>query len=193
MVTHQTAVVADDTAVGLGVDIGPYCVVGIDPATEPGAVRVGDGATLRSHAVIYRGVVAGHGLHVGHGVLIREHTVVGDTASIGSHSVIEHHVSIGNGVRIHSNCFVPEHSVLEDGSWLGPGVIVTNARYPNRADTKLHLEGVLVQEGATIGAGVVLLPGVTVGPGAMVGAGSVVVADVPPGSTVVGNPGRVVS
>ena len=45
---------------------------------------------------------------------------------------------------------------------------------------------------ARIGANVTILPGVVIGEGALVGAGSVVVDDVPPGAVVVGNPARVV-
>ena len=97
---------------------------------------------------------------------------------------------LGDGVRLHSSCFVPEHSVLEDGAWLGPNVVVTNARHPNRPDTKERLEGVHLERGATVGAGAVLLPGVRIGRGALIGAGAIVVDDVPGGATVVGNPAR---
>ncbi len=47
-----------------------------------------------------------------------------------------------------------------------------------------------VQDNVTIGAGAVLLGPITVGHGAKIGAGSVVIHDVPPNSTVVGNPGH---
>lgn len=188
---HGSAVVAEDSRIGAGSSVGPFCVVGIDGPGPP--VVFGEGASLRSHTVVYRSVVAGARFSTGHGVLVREATTIGDDVSIGSHSVVEHHVRVGNGVRLHSGCFVPEHSVLEDGCWLGPGVIVTNARYPNRPDTKASLEGVTVSARAVVGAGAVLLPGVTLGAGCLVGAGAVVVGDVPPGATVVGNPARVLT
>ena len=182
------AVVADDAIIGEPVRIGPFCVLGVDGSGRE--LVLGDGATIRSHTVIYRGTVIGPRFHAGHGVLVRESTTIGEDVSIGSHSIVEHHVTVGDRVRLHSNCFVPEYSVLESGAWLGPGVIVTNARYPNRPDTKVNLEGVCVSEGAVVGAGAVLLPGVTIGARAIVGAGAVVVHDVADGDTVVGNPGR---
>lgn len=181
---------ADDLEIADGSTIGPYCVLGIDPEPDPSPLQIGARATIRSHTVIYRATRAGVDFHAGHGVLIREHTTIGDGVSIGSHSVVEHHVTIGDGVRLHSGCFVPEFSTLEAGAWIGPGVIMTNARYPNRPDTKDRLEGVTIERGATVGAGVVLLPGITIGAGALIGAGAVVLADVAPGDTLVGNPGR---
>jgi acetyltransferase-like isoleucine patch superfamily enzyme len=185
---HESAVVAEDTVIGAGGEVGPFVVLGVDGPGEP--LVIGPNAVVRSHTVIYRGTTIGGAFHAGHGALVREHSVIGDRVSIGSHTIVEHHVALGDGVRLHSRCFVPEFSVLEEGAWLGPGVIVTNARYPNRPDTKAHLEGVRVERHAAIGAGAILLPGITVGAGALVGAGAVVVTDVPAGTTVVGNPAR---
>ncbi len=185
---HPSALIAPDAQLGDGVVVGAFCTIGLDGDAGPPAI--GPGAVLRSHTVIYRGVFAGAGLMTGHGALVREGTVLGDRVSVGSHSVLEHHVTVGDGVRIHSSCFVPEFTVLEDGAWLGPGVRITNARYPNRPDTKANLEGVIVARGAAVGAGAVLLPGVRIGEGALVGAGAVVVCDVPDGAVVVGNPAR---
>jgi acetyltransferase-like isoleucine patch superfamily enzyme len=183
---HPTALVAPDTRLGTGTTIGPFCTIGIDGDGDP--IVLGDGSVVRSHTVLYRGVRAGAGFMTGHGVLVRESTTIGDRVSIGSHTVLEHHVTVGDGVRIHSACFIPELTVLEDGAWIGPGVRITNARYPNRPDTKANLEGVTVARGAVVGAAAVLLPGIRVGEGAVVGAGAVVVRDVPAGATVVGNP-----
>ena len=49
-----------------------------------------------------------------------------------------------------------------------------------------------VEDDVTIGSGAKLLGPVTVGHGAKVGANTVVIEDVPPNSTVVGNPGHTV-
>jgi acetyltransferase-like isoleucine patch superfamily enzyme len=186
-VIHPTAVVADDTRLA-EVEIGPFTVIGLDG--DGGAVTLDAGAIVRSHSVVYRGTRLGRGVHLGHGVLVREHTTIADGASVGSHTVLEHHVTIGEGARLHSSCFIPELSVIEAGAWIGPQVTVTNARYPNRPDTKAQLEGVTIETDAVIGAGAVLLPGVTIGAGALVGAGAVVIRDVAPGERVVGNPAR---
>ncbi len=153
---------------------------------------IGAGCVIRSHTVIYAGNTIGVGLQTGHHVVIREHNHIGDHVSIGTHSIVEHHVQIGDGARLHSRVFVPEYSVLEAGCWLGPGVMVTNARYPLSQGVKDRLDGAHIEEGAIIGANATLLPGVRIGAGALVGAGSVVTRDVPPGAVVVGNPAKIV-
>jgi acetyltransferase-like isoleucine patch superfamily enzyme len=93
---------------------------------------------------------------------------------------------------LHSNVFVPEMSVLEDDSWLGPNVVLTNARYPASPSAKEELIGPHIERGAKIGANTTILPGVRIGAFALVGAGSVVTSDVPAGVVVVGNPSRIV-
>ncbi len=138
--------------------IGPFCVLGIDG--PDGAARSRSAARLRSHVVLYRGTTIGDRRSTPATACSSASTRPSATscrsASTPSSSTTSR---IGDGVRLHSRCFVPEHSVLEEGAWLGPGVIVTNARYPNRPDTKDDLEGVTVGAGAVVGAGRVLLPG----------------------------------
>jgi acetyltransferase-like isoleucine patch superfamily enzyme len=51
-------------------------------------------------------------------------------------------------------------------------------------------QGVVIEEDAAIGAGVIVLPNVTVGRGAIVTAGSVVTKSVPPKTMVRGNPAQ---
>jgi len=179
---------------GKRVQIEEFCVLG-HPARDrdPGstAVVIGDDAVIRSHSVIYGGVRIGARFQCGHWVLVREDTAVGDDCSIGSGTVIEFSVKIEDGVRLHSQCFVPEHSVLEAGCWLGPRVVVTNARFPAAPRTKTSLQAVLIKRRAKVGANATLLPGIVIGEGSLVGAGSVVTRDVPDGAIVRGNPARV--
>lgn len=186
---HATAVVADDVVVNDEMTFGPFTVIGLDGGALDAPAFAGH-VIVRSHAVVYRGSVFGDGLHIGHGALVRERCQFGADVSVGSHTIVEHQVVLGDGVRLHSRCFVPEFSVLETGVWLGPGVTVTNAKFPNRKDTKENLTGVTLRAGATVGAAAVLLPGIEVGAGALIGAGAVVTKDVPAGAVIVGNPGR---
>lgn len=176
-------------------DIGPFVLIGV-PArgSKDGdaATIIGPAASIRSHTVIYAGNRIGARFQTGHGVMVREDNIIGDDVSIGTGSVVEHHIRIGDGVRIHSNAFVPEFTVLESGCWIGPCVVITNAKYPRSPNVKETLKGALVRRNAKIGANSTLLPGVEIGEDALVGAGSVVTRDVPPGAVVVGNPARII-
>lgn len=149
---------------------------------------IGDGAVIRSHTVIYAGNIIGCGFQTGNKANIRELNTIGDDVSVGSLSVVEHHVDIRNGVRIHTQVFVPEYTTLEEGAWIGPNVVVTNAKYPVSPGVKDSLMGAHVERGAIVGANSTLLPGVRLGAGCLVGAGSVVTCDIPAGAVVVGNP-----
>jgi acetyltransferase-like isoleucine patch superfamily enzyme len=183
--------------VELGSDtvIEGYCILGVPPrGNQEGDLEtvIGSGAHIRSHTVIYAGNHIGRNFQTGNKVNIRELNKIGDNVSVGTLSVIEHHVTIGNGVRIHSQVFVPEYSVLEDGAWVGPNVVLTNAKYPLSPGVKETLKGPTIKKGAKIGANATILPGVVIGENALVGAGSVVVNDVPANAVVVGNPARII-
>ena len=184
-----------------GVRLGPraiiedYCIIGVPPrgASEGGMETVlGSEPHLRSHTVIYAGNVIGNSFQTGNKVNIRELNRIGDNVSVGTLSVIEHHVEIGNNVRIHSQAFIPEFSVLEDDVWIGPNVVLTNAKYPLSRGVKESLQGPRIKRGAKIGANATLLPGVVIGDNALVGAGAVVVQNVPAGAVVAGNPARLI-
>lgn len=181
----------DGVELGEGSEIGDFAIIGVPSQSGGGRTRIGAGAVIRSHTVIYAGNVIGRNFQTGHHALVREDNQIGDNVSIGTSSVVEHHVKIGDGVRLHSCVFVPEYSVLENDAWLGPGVIVTNARFPRSAKVKDYLRGPHIGAGARIGAGAVLLPGIRIGEGVLVGAGAIVTKDVPDHAVVVGNPARV--
>ena len=196
MVVSASARILPGVELGDGVEIGEYVVIGHPfrgMAEGEVATVIGAGAVIRSHTVIYAGCRLGRAVQSGHGALIREHTVIGDDVSIGSGTVIEHRVVIEDGVRIHSQAFVPEFSHLKRGCWLGPNVVLTNAKYPLSPGVKEQLEGPTVEEGAMIGANATVLPGLIIGRRALVGAGSVVTRDVAAGVVVAGNPARVIS
>jgi acetyltransferase-like isoleucine patch superfamily enzyme len=176
--------------------IEPFCIIGVPPrgVKEGELVTVfGNNILLRSNTVIYAGNKIGNNFQTGNKVNIREKNTIGHDVSVGTLSVIEHHVKIERGVRIHSQVFIPEFSILEEECWVGPNVVLTNARYPASANAKKKLIGPVIKKGAKIGANVTILPGVVVGENALVGAGSVVTKDVPAATVVVGNPAKIIN
>ncbi|MFC1529284.1 DapH/DapD/GlmU-related protein [Gemmatimonadota bacterium] len=190
----STAIIGSHAELGENVRVDDWVIIGYRPITDrdPRPVIIGSGTTVRSHVVIYEGVSLGDNCHLGHHVLIRESTILGKNVSVGTGSVIEHNVQIGIGVRIHSQVFVPEYSTLEDECWIGPNVVMTNAKYPRGSRVKEQLTGPVIGRKALIGANSTLLPGVLIGKGALVAAGSLVSRDVPDFAIVRGNPAQVV-
>lgn len=185
---------SSNVILGKHVIVEDYCVLGKEPksSSRQRQTTIGNYGLIRSHSVIYAGTKIGSHFQTGHGVLIRDGCLIGSDVSVGSHSIIEHNARIGSKVRIHSNVFIPEYTHLEESSWIGPGVIFTNSKYPVSTNSKQHLKGVIVKKGAKIGAGAVILPGIVIGEHVLVGAGSVVTKNVEKYKIVVGNPAQVI-
>lgn len=187
----ETSKILDGVILGRNVTVEDFCIIGARFHGYKGEQTViGDGSIIRSHTVIYAGNTIGNSFQTGNKANIREFNVIGDNVSIGTLSVVEHHVSIGSNVRIHSGVFIPEFTVLDDGAWIGPCVVITNAKYPKSPNAKQELKGVSICRNAKVGANATLLPGVTIGAGALVGAGSLVTRDVEPETIVAGSPAR---
>ncbi|MFC1652371.1 DapH/DapD/GlmU-related protein [Planctomycetota bacterium] len=188
-----SAVIYPNVEIGQNVSVEDYCIIGCpfrgycDEKTV-----IGDDAIIRSGTTIYAGNRIGRNLQTGNKANIRESNEIGENVSIGTLSVVEHHVTIGNGVRIHSQVFVPEYTVLEDECWLGPNVVLTNARFPKHPNTKDELQGPHICSNAKIGANSTLLPAIIIGQNSLVGAGSVVTRDVPANAIVAGNPAKMI-
>jgi acetyltransferase-like isoleucine patch superfamily enzyme len=192
----NNSIVHPGVNLGEGVNLGDYVIIGCPPrGNKAGELEtlIGDHAEIRSHTVIYAGNSIGHHFQTGHRVTIRENNIIGANVSIGTGSVVEHHVTMEEGCRLHSQTFIPEFCILEAGVWIGPNVVLTNARYPAAPDTKEYLAGITLKRRAKIGANVTILPGLTIGEDALVGAGSVVTKDVAAGTVVVGNPAKQVN
>jgi serine O-acetyltransferase len=96
------------------------------------------------------------------------------SARIGRGLFIDH----GSGVVIGETAEIGDDVTIYQGVTLGGTGFQTGKRHPT------------VGSGVVIGSGAKLLGPITVGDGAKIGANTVVIHDVPPNSTVVGNPGH---
>ena len=95
-------------------------------------------------------------------------------ARIGDDFFIDH----GSGVVIGETAEIGDRVTLYQGVTLGGTGFARGKRHPTVGDN------------VTVGSGAKLLGPIEVGHGAKIGANTVVIEDVPPNSTVVGNPGH---
>lgn len=129
---------------------------------------------------------------------IRENVTVGDATIIGSYTYLDCNVKVGKNCKIQNRALIYDPAVIHDGVFIGPGVILTNDKYPRSVTVDCQIKtaedwkktGVEIREGASIGAGAVCIGPVTIGRWALVGAGSVVSKSVKNHALVMGNPAR---
>jgi len=98
-------------------------------------------------------------------------------AMIGDGFFVDH----GMGVVVGETTIIGKNVTLYQGVTLGGTSLNPGKRHPT------------LLENVVVGVGAAVLGDILVGENSQIGAGSVVVKDVPPNSTVVGIPGRVVS
>jgi UDP-2-acetamido-3-amino-2,3-dideoxy-glucuronate N-acetyltransferase len=140
----------------------------------------------------------GPGSMVWHLAQIRENARLGEECIIGRGAYVGPGVVVGNRVKLQNHALVYEPARLEDQVFIGPAAVLTNDVFPRATDVTGKLKrpedwkalGVVVRQGASIGARAVILAGVMIGPWALVAAGAVVTRDVPAFALVAGMPAR---
>ena len=114
-----------------------------------------------------------------HPTVVRTRWVnIGKGSIITAGCILTNQIGIGDHVHINLACTVGHDVTISDFVTLAPGV---------------HVSGnVQLREGCYVGTGANLLEKKVVGAWSVVGAGSTIVSDVPPDTTVVGVPGKVI-
>ena len=157
---------------------------------------------IRIHptAEVSESSVIGSESSIWHQCQIREGARIGRNCILGKGTYVDSNVQIGNHVKIQNGAQIFHGTTLESGVFVGPGAIFTNDKWPRAINPDGSLKGeedwtvgvIVVQYGASIGAGAIILPDVNIGRYALVGAGAVVTADVPNHAIVIGNPARLI-
>ena len=140
----------------------------------------------------------GPGTTVWHLAQVRENAELGRECIIGRGAYVGPGVIIGDRVKLQNYALVYEPARLEDEVFIGPAVVLTNDLYPRSADVTGRLKrptdwdalGVVVRQGASLGARAVILPGVVIGRWALIAAGAVVTREVPEFALMAGVPAR---
>ena len=157
-----------------------------------------DTPRVEQTADVAASAVLGPGTTVWHLAQVRENARLGSGCIVGRGAYVGPGVVIGDNVKLQNYALVYEPARLEDGVFIGPAAVLTNDLYPRSVDVTGKLKrsadwdasGVVVREGASLGARVVVVPGRVIGCWAMVAAGAVVTRDVPDFALVAGVPAR---
>lgn len=140
--------------------------------------------------------VLGCNTAIWHLAQVRENARLGNDCIVGRGAYVGPGVVVGNNVKLQNYALVYEPARLGDNVFVGPAAVLTNDRYPRSVDTTGRLKrpgdwdalGVIVKEGASLGARAVVVAGCSVGRWALVAAGAVVTRDVPDFALVAGTP-----
>jgi UDP-2-acetamido-3-amino-2,3-dideoxy-glucuronate N-acetyltransferase len=156
------------------------------------------GASVQPTADVDERAEIGDGTLVWHLAQVREDARIGRGCIIGRGAYVGPGVILGDNVKLQNYALVYEPARLEDGVFIGPAVVLTNDTYPRSTDVAGKVkrpadwtaEGVVVREGASLGARAVVVAGRVIGRWALVAAGAVVTRDVPDFALVAGVPAR---
>ena len=112
-------------------------------------------------------------------MVIRSGVAIGNHVVVGTNTVIDGFAEIGNFVKIETNCYVPPQTKIGNRVFLGPGVVLTNDKYPLKKRATYKPNGPKIMDNVTIGAGAIILPGVNIEEFSFVAAGAVVTKNIP--------------
>jgi len=147
----------------------PKITIGKNCNIKKGVVIGGEGFSYRKdenrinqHITNIGGVVIGDNVDIGSGTMV-DRGILTDT-------VIENNVKIDNLVHIGHNCTIGEGTMITAGAVLGGGVVIGKNCF--------------------IGLNSCIKQRIKIGDDSLVGMGAVVIKDVPPNTTVIGNPAK---
>lgn len=155
-------------------------------------------SVFESNASVSPAANVGAGTRVWGLAQVREGAQVGKSCIIGRGAYIDSGVEVGDNCKIQNDALIYKPARLGNGVFVGPGAVLTNDLFPRAVNPEGSLKlgsdwqpvGVVVHDGASIGARAVCVAPLTIGAWAMIAAGSVVTRDVAPFSLVRGVPAR---
>ncbi|WP_317259140.1 N-acetyltransferase [Paenibacillus sp. J5C2022] len=195
-------VIHDGSVIGDHVRIHDHAVIGklpmkakrsattaIDPSLPP--TIIGDGCTIGTGSIIYRGAELARDVFVADLATVREKVAIGEETIVGRGVAIENACTVGVRCKLETGSYLCAYSALEDDVFIAPYVVTTNDNAMARGKHRFRsFKGVTVKRGGRAGAGAVILPGVVIHEEGAAAAGSVVTRDVEAKRIVAGVPAR---
>lgn len=185
---HATAVVEPGAELGVGVQVGPYCVVGPH-------VQVGDDCVLRAHAVVDGRTELGPGCTVypfaSVGTQTQDLKFAGGATyvRVGARTVVREYVTINSGTAEGDETLVGEDCLLMASAHVAHQCVVgSNVIIANCGTLAGH---VVVEDHAIVGGLSAVHQFVRIGRHCIIGGCSKVTRDCPPYMTIDGHPARV--
>lgn len=144
-----------------------YCICGVGaPEHRFKLIERSRDVGARFCTVIHPSVIRSRWVEIGEGTVI--------TAGC----ILTNQIKVGNHVHVNLGCTIGHDVVMNDFVTLAPGV---------------HVSGnVVMEQGCYVGTGANIIEKKRIGSWSIVGAGSTITKDVPPNTTVVGVPGRII-
>lgn len=118
-------------------------------------------------SVVHPNAVVARTSKIGEGSFLAALSIIAPDASVGCHCIINHSAVIDHDCHVDDFVHLAPHVALGGGVKVGKGVLV--------------------------GSGAIVLPGLQIGDYAVIGAGAVVTKNVTSGTTVAGNPARILN
>jgi len=136
--------------------------------------------TIAPSADVSDRAVLGAGTKIWHLAQVREDAILGENCIVGRGAYVGTGVHIGDNTKIQNYALVYEPARLGKGVFIGPAVVLTNDTYPRSVSPDGSLKsahdwtpvGVIIEDGASIGARAVCVAPVTIGRWATIAAGA---------------------
>jgi UDP-2-acetamido-3-amino-2,3-dideoxy-glucuronate N-acetyltransferase len=114
----------------------------IHQLADVGTDNIGEGSRVWQFAVVLKGAV------------------LGKDCNICAHTFIEQNVVLGDRVTVKSGVFLWAGTRIGNDVFLGPNATFTNDKLPRSKQYPEQFSGILIEDGASIGANATLLPGI---------------------------------